>query len=83
MSLDYKSDYPKALTDFVKANNYTSTILWLDETDANKFCPKIDAAWDGVIPVTLMVNNKKQYQKFYQQQLPEPKLQQALQELLQ
>jgi thiol-disulfide isomerase/thioredoxin len=83
VSLDYGSDYPKVLTDFVKQQGYTSTVLWLNETDPGSFCPKIDAKWDGAIPATIMVNNKKKYKQFYLQQLPEAKLQQALQQLVQ
>ncbi|OIR14352.1 thiol-disulfide oxidoreductase ResA [mine drainage metagenome] len=82
VSVDYKEDYPKRLTKFVNEQNYRSTIFWLDETDANMFCPKIDRSWDGTIPVTLMVNNKKHYRQFYNQQLPEPRLKLELQKLI-
>lgn len=74
VSLDFAEDYPKAIADFAKKNKYTSTIVWLDETNADDFCPKIDKQWDGAIPVTLMVNKKKGYRKFYAQQLPEQRL---------
>lgn len=82
VSVDYKEDYPKRLTKFVNEQNYQSTIFWLDETDANMFCPKIDRSWEGTIPVTLMVNNKKHYRQFYDQQLPEPRLKLELQKLI-
>lgn len=81
VSLDFADDYPKGIADFAKKNNYSSTIIWLDETDADVFCPKIDKQWDGAIPVTLMVNKKKNYRKFYAQQLPEQKLIQELKAL--
>jgi len=82
VSLDFKEDYPKALSAFAKKENYQSTILWLDETNADMFCPKIDRSWDGAIPVTLMVNNKRKYKQFYAQQLPEPRLKLELQKLM-
>ncbi|MDE3144612.1 MAG: TlpA family protein disulfide reductase, partial [Bacteroidota bacterium] len=82
VSVDYKDDYPKWLTKFVNEQHYQSTIFWLDETDANMFCPKIDRSWEGTIPVTLMVNNKKHYRQFYDQQLPEPRLKLELQKLI-
>jgi thiol-disulfide isomerase/thioredoxin len=82
VSLDFQEDYPKNIAAFVKQNGYTSTIYWLNETDANYFCKKIDKSWGGNIPATIMVNNKKQYKKFYGQQLPEPQLQLALQQLV-
>lgn len=74
VSLDFEEDYPKGIADFAKKNKYTSTIVWLNETNADVFCPKIDKQWDGAIPVTLMVNKKKNYRKFFAQQLPEERL---------
>ncbi|MFZ6025772.1 MAG: TlpA disulfide reductase family protein [Bacteroidota bacterium] len=74
VSMDFAEDYPKVIADFAKKNKYTSTILWLNETNADVFCPKIDQQWDGAIPVTLMVNKKKNYRKFFGQQLPEERL---------
>jgi len=82
VSIDFPGEYPKGITDFVAKNRYTSKIIWLNETDSDMFCPKIDKSWDGSIPVTLMVNNAKHYRQFYKQQLPEPKLVQELQKLV-
>lgn len=82
VSLDFPEDYPKAIQDFAKKNGYQSKIVWLDETDADYFCPKIDISWQGAIPATVLVNNKKKFRKFYGQQLPEEKLKLALQEML-
>lgn len=70
ISLDYPDEYPKGIAAFAKKNGYRSEIIWLDEADADAFCPRIDASWKGTIPVTLMVNNKKQYRQFFNQQLP-------------
>lgn len=82
VSLDFAEDYPKGIADFAKKNNYRSTIVWLDETNADEFCPKIDEKWDGAIPVTLMVNKQRQYRQFFAQQLPEQRLVQELQKLV-
>lgn len=82
VSLDFQEDYPKAIQEFAKKNGYQSKIVWLDETDADYFCPKIDISWQGAIPATVLVNNKKKFRKFYGQQLPEEKLKLALQEML-
>jgi len=82
VSLDFAEDYPKGIATFAKKNNYQSKIVWLDETNADEFCPKIDEKWDGAIPVTLMVNKKRQYRQFFAQQLPEQRLVQELQKLV-
>ncbi|MFY7899853.1 MAG: TlpA disulfide reductase family protein [Chitinophagaceae bacterium] len=82
VSLDFAEDYPKGIAEFAKKKGYTSQIVWLNETDANMFCPKIDKTWEGTIPVTLMVNNAKKYRAFYNQQLPEGQLKMAIKALV-
>ncbi len=82
VSLDYGEDYPKGIADFAKSHGYKSPIFWLNETDANYFCAKIDKKWQGTIPVTLMINNTKKYRQFYDEQLPEGQLKRALDKLV-
>jgi thiol-disulfide isomerase/thioredoxin len=83
VSLDFATDYNnKTLQQFVKKNGYQSKVVWLDETNADKFCPKIDSSWDGSIPVTLMVNNKKKYRQFYEFQLKEDRFKLELDKLV-
>jgi thiol-disulfide isomerase/thioredoxin len=82
VSLDLPQDYPKYLTAFTRKEGYRSEIVWLDESNADLFCKKIDPSWDGNIPVTMMINNKKKYRQFFGQQLPEQRLKLELQKLL-
>lgn len=82
VSLDFADDYPKGIADFAKKKGYKSQIIWLDETDADVFCPKIDKTWEGAIPATLFVNNKKKYRRFLGQQIPEPRLLQEIKLLI-
>ena len=83
VSLDFKSDYPKTLTQFVKKKGFSSKVLWLNETNADYFCPLIDSSWSGNIPATLMVNNPKKYRQFFDQQIPEARLMLELNQLVQ
>ena len=69
VSLDLPDFYPKKIQDFVSKNNYTPQIVWLNETNADYFCPKVDKAWMGGIPSTLLVNPKTGYRKFFEQQM--------------
>ena len=69
VSLDLKDEYPKNIQSFAAKNNYTSQIVWLNETNADYFCPKVDKAWSGGIPATLIINNKSGYRKFFEDEL--------------
>jgi thiol-disulfide isomerase/thioredoxin len=69
VSLDIKDYYPKKIETFAAKKNFNVPIIWLNEHNADIFCPRIDPSWTGAIPSTLMVNNKKQYRKFYEQGL--------------
>lgn len=82
VSLDYGEDYPNGIAKFAKSKGYKAPIVWLNETDANMFCAKVDKRWQGTIPVTLMVNNAKGYREFYDHQLPEAQLKLALNKLV-
>lgn len=83
VSLDFADEYPDGILAFSRKQNYQSTIVWLNESNPDSFCPKIDKSWDGTIPVSLFVNNAKKYRQFFKQQLPEPRLEQELQKLVQ
>ena len=83
VSLDFANDYKqKTLHQFVKKNKYTSQVVWLDETDADRFCPPIDSSWGGAIPATLMINNKKGYKQFFEFQLKEERFKMELGKLV-
>lgn len=74
VSLDFREEFPAGLLSFIKKRKFTATILWLDETKADYFCPKIDSTWSGAIPATLFINNRKGYRKFFEEQLSHDKL---------
>lgn len=69
VSLDLPDQFPDKIAAFAKLKGYQMPIVWLDETNADYFCPKIDKAWDGSIPCTLLVNNKKAYHHFIDHQM--------------
>ena len=43
-----------------------SEVVWLNETDANKFIPKIDERWQGSIPATLLISTRHSYKNFFE-----------------
>ena len=69
VSLDFKESFPAAIESFVKKKHYQATFYWLNETNADQFCPRIDPKWDGSIPATLFINKKSGYRKFYDRQV--------------
>ncbi len=69
VSVDIRSYYPDRITSFASKRNYDVPLIWLNETNADLFCPLIDPKWSGAIPSTLLVNNKKQYRRFYERGL--------------
>ena len=81
MSLDLKEDYPK-IKKFATKYKFTSSIVYLNETNADIFCPKIDEKWSGAIPASLFVNNKTGYRKFFEEQVSEKKLEQEVKALV-
>lgn len=78
VSLDLQDEFPVKLTSFVKKRKLHATIMWLDETNADYFCPKIDPKWSGAIPATLFVNNQTGHRKFFEGQLSEEKLKEEI-----
>ena len=69
VSLDLPSFYPKRIAAFATKNNFATNLAWLDETDADYFCPMIDKSWSGAIPATIMVNAKTGYKKFFEAEM--------------
>ncbi len=81
VSLDFNYAYPDKIASFIKKRNFTAPVVWLDETNADYFCPKIDQKWSGAIPATLFVNNKKSYRSFAEEQIKETVFKQELEKL--
>jgi len=69
VSLDLPGFFPGKIESFVAKNNYNSQVVWLNETNADYFCPRIDKSWSGAIPSTVIINRKKGYKKFFEEQM--------------
>lgn len=82
VSLDLPDYYPARIAAFAQSYGYTCSLAWLDETDADYFCPKIDPRWTGGIPSSLFTNNATHYRRFFDRQLTEPQVSLAIKEML-
>jgi thiol-disulfide isomerase/thioredoxin len=82
ISLDLSEAYPKQISTFAAKHKFDSPIKYLDETNADLFCPAVDSSWSGAIPASLFVNNKTGYRKFYEEQLSREKLEKEIKNMI-
>lgn len=82
VSLDFKEAFPEGLSSFTAKRKFNAPIVWLDETNADYFAPKIDAKWSGAIPATLFINNKTGYRKFVEEQISHDELKKEIKAML-
>jgi thiol-disulfide isomerase/thioredoxin len=83
VSLDFKEAFPAGIADFATKRKFIAPIVWLDETNADYFCPKIDPKWSGAIPATLFINNKTGRRKFVEGELSRNELKNEIMAILQ
>lgn len=82
VSLDMPSYYPTKIASFAKKHKFKTNIVWLDESNADFFCPKIDSAWSGSIPATLIVNTATGYRKFAEEEMTRESLELAIKQAI-
>ncbi len=83
VSLDFKSQLETRVKPFVIKNRLHSTVLLLDETDANSYIDQVNTQWSGAIPATLVVHSKTGVRSFYEKQMTFQELVSIVEPLLQ
>ena len=78
VSLDLPVFYPGKIGAFARMNNFTAPIVWLNESDADHFCPMIDKKWTGSIPATVFVNGATGYKRFIESSMTEEQFEMEL-----
>lgn len=81
VSLDLKEAYSK-IPAFAKRLKLTSLVAWLDESNADVFCPSVDSSWSGSIPATLFIDNKTGYRKFFEEEMSKVRLEAEVRRML-
>ncbi len=76
VSLDFKEDLEKKVNPFLKSHNIKMECVLLDEINGNDFIDKIDKAWTGAIPATLIKN--KDHRVFIEKKMHLSELQKHL-----
>ena len=82
VSLDMREAYPAKVNNMANKLNLTYPVVWLNETNADYFCPKIDTSWTGGMPSSLFVNNATGYHKFFEEPLSKEKLEKEVRVML-
>jgi len=82
ISLDFKESYPDKIEKFITRMKFSSPIVWLNETNADYFCPKVDSKWSGVMPATLFINKKTGYRHFIEESISESNLDLEIKKLI-
>ena len=82
VSLDLPEAYPKQISFFASKRGFKAPIKFLDETNADIFCPAVDSSWSGALPASLFINHKTGYRKFFEEQLSKEKLEKEIQAML-
>jgi thiol-disulfide isomerase/thioredoxin len=82
VSLDLKAAYPHKVNAMAKKLKLTAPVAWLNETNADYFCPRVDSSWSGGLPASLFVSNATGYRKFYEDEFSKEKLEKEIQAML-
>lgn len=69
VTMDFKEDLKTKVLPFIKSKKILSEVLLLDEVNGNYFIPKISDAWSGALPATLIINQKKNVNSFFEKKL--------------
>ncbi|MFT3795882.1 TlpA family protein disulfide reductase [Flavobacterium sp.] len=76
VSLDFKKQVESNLLPFIERKKLQSQVVHLSDPDANAWISKVDSAWSGAIPATVIYNKDKR--KFYEQSFTFDQLQQEI-----
>lgn len=74
VSLDFKNSYPAKLQAYIEKKKLLPDVIWFNETNANKFIPKIDDRWSGAIPATLIIDSKNNRRHFIEDSITDEQI---------
>ncbi|MBA3829700.1 MAG: TlpA family protein disulfide reductase [Taibaiella sp.] len=66
VSLDFKEGYPREIEKMAEKKKMREELVWLNETNANIFIPKIEDSWQGSIPATLVLQHGQYFRQFWE-----------------
>lgn len=69
VTMDFKEELKNKVLPFIVSKKIYSEVVLLDEVNGNYFIPKISDAWSGALPATLIINQKKKFNHFFEKKL--------------
>src|SRR5690606_7544061 len=78
VNLDNRRNFDDKLKDFVKSRDFKAVHFWLNETNADYFCPIVDEGWSGSFPASLFIHREKQIRIFREEKIEEKDLEELL-----
>jgi thiol-disulfide isomerase/thioredoxin len=80
MDLDLDPN-PDKVYRFISRKNIQSEVLLLNEKNPNEWINKIEKAWSGALPATIVINQKTGQRKFVEKELHEGDLEKLIEEV--
>jgi len=80
VSLDFPSEVEKTLKPFIEKNEMPGTLLYMTDTKANTWIPKVNPNWQGSLPATIIYKGNKR--EFYEGLITYAQLENELQQFL-
>ena len=68
VSLDFLSQYEKAVIPFVKKNKWISEVFLLNERNQQEYIDRISKQWSGALPATAFINRKRNTSHFFERE---------------
>ena len=81
VSVDVRTVFPRKLNLFVDQRKWDTKIAWLNETNADYFCPRVDEKWSGSIPATVIINKDNGKRYFVEGDMNEREFSKAIEEV--
>ena len=81
VTLDFAESLNTKVIPFIKKKEIKSEVLLLDESNPNKWIPRVSNAWSGAIPATIFINKQKKTRHFHEGSFKEGELDSKLNEI--
>ena len=82
VSLDMPKELGKTLIPFIQKRNMHSEIVLLEAQDPNSWIDRIEPAWSGSLPATIIYNGLSKKRKFFEKQLNREELFSTIKEMM-